>query len=125
MMPQKSPEQQILPDPELLRYYNQYVGPGTAEKIVDKALELIASREQLEQTKQKMNYDLQVREQRIQICGQICAFVIALTAIGGGLWLAGSSAGTATVVTGGVITSGTVAAIVTAFLKGRKPPEKF
>jgi uncharacterized membrane protein len=124
MTPQPKSPEPFLPDPDLLRYYNEVVGPGAAQKIVDTALEIAKNREQLEHDKQRFNYQLQVRDQGIQILGQIFAFVVAITGIGGGLWLSFVGLTVAKVVTGGVITSATVGGIVTAFLKGRRaPPE--
>jgi hypothetical protein len=72
----------------------------------------------MQSDKQSRDYDLQKREQRIQAAGQLFAFLVSMTAIGGGLWLAGSEQQP---VTGGIITGGTVLSIVVAFLKTRKP----
>jgi uncharacterized membrane protein len=118
MTPQKSSSESLLPDPDLLRYYDETVGPGTSKKIVEEFLATLA----LDRTKAQMNFELQVREQRIQICGQIFAFTVAMTAIAGGLWLAFIGTPEKTV-TGGLITGGTVLGITVAFLKGRRPPD--
>ncbi len=123
MTPQKSKlaSADLLPDPDLLRYYNEQGGPGTGKKIVDEFVATIAHKRLLEQNKQQWDYDLQKKEQQLQFWAQIFAFFIAITAIAGGIWLANKGS-TQDVVTGGFITSGTVAGIVYAFLKTRQPP---
>jgi hypothetical protein len=72
----------------------------------------------MEAARQKYNYDLQKGEQRLQLIGQLCACAVALTAVGGGLWLVASANHP---VTGGLVSGGTVLSIVFAFLrKNRK-----
>ncbi|MBV9267763.1 MAG: DUF2335 domain-containing protein [Acidobacteriaceae bacterium] len=109
----------LLPKAELLRHYDE-IAPGTAAIMIQEVVAQLQHKRQLEANRQNYDYDLQKREQRLQGWAQIFAFAVAITAIGGGLWLAYTTASTARIVTGAVITGGTVLSIVVAFLKSRK-----
>ena len=111
---------ELLPDPELLRYYKQIIGEEAVKKVVDEFAAFGKHRRDLQTNEQAFQYDLDKREQRLQGWGQVFAFIVACLAIGGGIYLAGFRESP---VTGGIITSGTVGGIVAGFLRARKPPK--
>ena len=114
---------ELLPDPNLLRYYNEHAGPDAARKIIEEFTATLAHRRLLEERKQQWDFDLQKRDQTLQGWAQFFAFIVAVTAIAGGLWLA--SMGTQDkLLTGGIISGGTVGGIVYAFLKTRRSPNQ-
>jgi len=56
----------LLPDPELLRHYGQ-LGEGVIQTILNEFVAYGTSHRELATNKQKFDYDLQKREQRIEI----------------------------------------------------------
>jgi uncharacterized membrane protein len=105
---------ELLPDPELLRRYNEAFGAGSAERLMEQFVLGQEHSRKLELQKLTCEYDLQRREQRSEMFRNGYAFVIGLAAIIGGLVLAETRE-----VTGGLISGGTVAGIVYAFLRTR------
>ncbi len=114
---ESGPVKNYLPNPEILRQYNE-VAPGLAQEIIDQVNLSITSRYQNQERREVREYDLQKREQRMQGLAQVFAFLVAITAIGGGLWLAGYRNQP---ITGGLVTGGSVVAIATAFIRTRRP----
>jgi hypothetical protein len=78
----------------------------------------LESRRQSQTQREARNYDLQKREQRMQGLAQVFAFLVAMTAIGGGLWLAGYRSQP---LTGGLVSGASVVAIAMAFIRTRRP----
>ena len=107
-----------LPSPELLRYYEQIGGEEAVRHLMSQFVFNAEHRRQLQKAKQQQDYDLQRREQRIQWSSQFMAFIVAMSGIVGGLWLAGIAKHPWT---GAVLSGGTVVSLVYAFVRTRKP----
>ena len=71
--------------------------------------------------KQDLEFALQSKEQSVQFWGQIFAFVITITALAGGIWIALSG----NPWPGSLLSGSTVGAICIAFIKTRKAPREF
>jgi len=114
-----------LPPPSILQGY-ETVLPGAADRIIAMAEKQSAHRQELEHVATNASIDemrLQFDESRR---GQLCAVIVALALIGGGVYLAkighpwqGTAMGG-----GGVIGSVGLQAIVSTFLRGRAQEEE-
>ena len=96
-----------LPPPEDLAKFEQIL-PGSADRIIRMAEQQAAHRQELEKIAVRSNAI-------VQRWGLVCAFIIAMTAICGGIWLSlrgMSGVGLAAIV-------GALAALVSVFVYGR------
>jgi uncharacterized membrane protein len=96
-----------LPPPEILQKYNEVL-PGSAERILRMAESQHHHRQQLEKKVVESNTFSQV-------AGMVLGFVIAMTAIGGGIWLTSmgkSGAGLTSIIAA-------LAALVGVFIYGK------
>lgn len=101
-----------LPPPEELAKYERIL-PGSADRIIRMAEEQAKHRQQLESTVIGSNAT-------VQKWGLGCAFVVAMTAIGGGIWLSlkgMSGAGLTSIIAA-------LAALVGVFVYGRSTQKK-
>jgi uncharacterized membrane protein len=101
-----------LPPPEELAKYEQIL-PGSANRIISMAEEQSSHRRDLEKTVIGANV-------RTQTWGLVSAFIIAMTAIGGGIWLSAkgmSGAGLTSIITA-------LAALVGVFVFGKSQQNK-
>jgi len=101
-----------LPPPEELAKYEQIL-PGSANRIISMAEQQSSHRQELEKTVIGANA-------RTQTWGLVSAFIIAMTAIGGGIWLSArgmSGAGLTSIITA-------LAALVGVFVFGKSQQKK-
>jgi len=112
----------LLPHPDLLQHYIQIFGPDDVRKLTDEVVATLAHRRAMQASQQMRDYELQCNEQKLQARGQLFAFIVAFSAIGGGIALALVARDAWHIVSGSALSGGTVVSIVVAFLKGRQPP---
>ena len=101
-----------LPPPEILQKYNEIL-PGAADRIIRMAEDQSRHRQNLERTVIASN-------SFVQKLGPVLGFVIAMTAITGGIWLAAngkSRAGLTSII-------GALAALVGVFVYGKRTQER-
>jgi uncharacterized membrane protein len=103
-----------LPHPDALKQYDQLV-PGAAKSIVDSFVKEGDHRRSCEKRESIVMETWSDGDIRLQKRGQIFGFILGVIGIGGGLW-AGINGAPAT---GSIIGGGSLAAIVTAFLRQR------
>lgn len=108
-----------LPSPEDLRGYEEVL-PGTAEAIVAAFKSETPHRHKIEQKLVDAQTTRDIAEQNYANRGQWMGFVIAVLGIGGGIGLVFTYPTYAGAIGGAGITGLTLAAIVTAFIYGRK-----
>lgn len=106
-----------LPPPQILADYER-IKPGFAERIVALAEGEAAHRRARETRALETEIEMGKTQLREIFLGQVLAFVIGMTALVGGIYLAAHGAETA----GGFIGTGGVVGLVTAFIQGRKRP---
>jgi uncharacterized membrane protein len=112
------------PDPfpplAILQEYERLI-PGSAELLLRNFAAYAEARAILFGKKQEMEFTLHQKEQSMQSWGQIFAFLITITALGGGIWIALNG----NPWPGSLLSSSTVGAICVAFIKTRKAPREF
>lgn len=114
-----------LPPPNVLSGYEDVL-PGAADRIISMAEKQSEHRQELERLGTAASIDAMKRQFQEARCGQICAVIVALALIGGGVYLAkighpweGTAMGG-----GGVIGGVGLQALVGTFLKGRSDDSK-
>lgn len=104
-----------MPPPALLRHYEE-ICPGAADRMLRMAEQESEHRRKTEATiisAQIEHYNKQFSEAR---CGQICALIITLVALAGGVYTALQGHEVA----GSIIGVGGIGGIVTTFILGRR-----
>jgi uncharacterized membrane protein len=103
-----------LPPPEILREYDAIV-PGAAKDIIESFIKEGEHRRALQTRETTMCEQWARADVGLQKVGQILGFVIAISGVVGGLYVAATGAPAA----GTVVSSASLAAIVIAFLRQR------
>ena len=108
-----------LPHPSILREY-EAIHPGAAEAIL--AEFRTESEHQREMAIRILTAQIrEARDARIEArFGQVCALIIAVVTVGTGGYVAVNSTGDHGPIVGGLVSGSGLAALVTAFIQGRK-----
>jgi uncharacterized membrane protein len=109
-----------LPSLEALQAYEKLV-PGSALRLTEVFAQVALNHPQALARKQEMEFELHKREMQLQMYGQVFAFVITMTALCGGIYIATNGSPWP----GALLSGSTILAIVLAFIKTRKAPAHF
>lgn len=99
------------------------IAPGAAERIIAMAERQAEHRHQQEKRLLDAQVDDRAVERTIEKRGQTFGLLIGLGAFAGTVIIVLCQPNAAGVITGGVMSGGTIVALVTAFIRGRKAAE--